>query len=263
MSIIIDKERKIILREENEFPMLFANHAEREYGILFYNTDNTESNDSNHAILYPEKITDLDAVLEDIIQFYAKLGYAEVRIYHPFVPNYFANNQKAFEAHGFTVHIEENHPVLVLCDENTLKKSSSLRIERVTEWNERIYRDILKPDEGEHEVGVIKNALKHAGFYLFVGYVGDKAIVELNFHVSESGCTRFDHIVTAPDERGKGYAREIVSYAVDFCRANDFPLCYQWPDNGTSERITTAAGFRYAFDIEAGWATCELEVKES
>jgi GNAT superfamily N-acetyltransferase len=258
MNIITDKERKIILQEENEFPKLFTNHAEREYGILFNNIYNIESYDSNHAILYPHKITDLGAVLEDIKQFYAELGYNEVSIYHPFVLNYFADNQKMFEAHGFTIHIEKNHPVFVLRDENTLNRAGALRIKRVTEWDERIYSDILKPDEDEYEVDVIKNALNHTGFYLFVGYIGDKAIVELNIHVSELGCTRFDHIVTAPDERGKGYAREIVSYAVDFCRENGFPLCYQWPDNGTSESITTAAGFRYAFNIEAGYATCAL-----
>lgn len=250
--------REIILREENEFPKLFTSFAERDYGILYYNTDEKDSYDSNHSIILPNKITDLGAVLEDIKHFYAELGYKETSIYHPFVPKYFTNNLFIFEKHGFSVHIEESRRMMILIEENMLARYNRLRIERLSEWDERILTDILAPDGKNYEQSVLKNSLRHPNFYLFVGYISDKAVVEVNFHVSQHGCTRFDHIVTAPDERGKGYAREIMCYVSNFCRENRFPLCYQWPDNGTSERITTQAGFRYMFDIESGYAVCKV-----
>ena len=56
--------------EEDLFPKLFTNYEERSYGILFYNEENRDSYDSNHAVIYKDKIDDLGNVLADVIQFY-------------------------------------------------------------------------------------------------------------------------------------------------------------------------------------------------
>ena len=56
--------------EEDIFPKLFTNYEERSYGILFYNEENGDSYDSNHAVIYKDKIDDLSKVLADIIQYY-------------------------------------------------------------------------------------------------------------------------------------------------------------------------------------------------
>ena len=58
-----------IYREEDLFPREITTYEERDYGILFYNEQNKDSYDSNHALIYREKITDLDAVLRDIVGF--------------------------------------------------------------------------------------------------------------------------------------------------------------------------------------------------
>ena len=47
--------------EEDLFPKLFTKSEERPYGILFYNPDNRDSYDSNHAVIYKDKIDDLSA----------------------------------------------------------------------------------------------------------------------------------------------------------------------------------------------------------
>lgn len=44
--------KHLILQEENEFPRLFADVCERDWGVLFFRTDNKNSHDSNHVILY-------------------------------------------------------------------------------------------------------------------------------------------------------------------------------------------------------------------
>ena len=44
--------------EEDLFPKIFTDYEEREYGILFFNTDNKDSYDSNHAVIYKDKIPD-------------------------------------------------------------------------------------------------------------------------------------------------------------------------------------------------------------
>ena len=42
--------------EEDLFPKLFTNYEERSYGILFYNEENRDSYDSNHAVIYKDRI---------------------------------------------------------------------------------------------------------------------------------------------------------------------------------------------------------------
>ena len=69
----MDKIIQAIKQEEIDFPKRFASYVEKEYGILFYMADNKDSYDGNHACIYPEKITNLGAVLDDITAFYRGL----------------------------------------------------------------------------------------------------------------------------------------------------------------------------------------------
>lgn len=48
-----------IYREEDLFPREFTVFAEREYGLLFYNENNKDSYDSNHAIIFKDRINDV------------------------------------------------------------------------------------------------------------------------------------------------------------------------------------------------------------
>ena len=63
--------RKFYL-EEDLFPREIASCETRDYGFLFFNEENKDSFDQNHAIIYRDKIVDLNAGLEDIINFYKK-----------------------------------------------------------------------------------------------------------------------------------------------------------------------------------------------
>ena len=60
--------------EEDLFPKIFTNYEERDYGILFYNTENKDSFDSNLAVIYKDKIQNLQQVLSDITEFYKAKG---------------------------------------------------------------------------------------------------------------------------------------------------------------------------------------------
>ena len=60
--------------EEDLFPRQITSFEEKEYGILFYNDENKDSFDSNHALIFREKVGDLPAVLQDIITFYKSKG---------------------------------------------------------------------------------------------------------------------------------------------------------------------------------------------
>lgn len=241
-----------IKQEEIDFPKRFASYEEKEYGILFYMADNTDSYDGNHACIYPDKITDLGAVLEDITAFYQKLGI-RASIYHPFEKDYFRNNIEILKAHGYTYTAEEAHRVMLLTEKSSIVVPKRLDIRVRKEWDEHIATDILLPSGEPWEIEVTRKRTEQDETYLFVGYLDGKAIVYSDIHKSEYGNTRFDYIVTAREHRGNGYASELLSFMVEYCTKNNFPMCWQWA--GPSEHICYKAGFREMFTMEAGFAT--------
>lgn len=242
---------KGIRQEEIDFPKRFASFAERDYGILYYMDDNKDSYDGNHACIYPERITDLGAVLEDITSFYAGKSI-RASVYHPYVKDYFKNNEAILTAHGYSHTPMPDHRVMLLTAENRITTRNRLDIRVLNEWDERIASDILLPSGEPWEIEVTKKRASQEGTYLFVGFLQDRAVVYTDIHKSVYGNTRFDYIVTAAAQRGNGYASELLSYVVTYCKENSFPMCWQWA--GPSEHICYQAGFREAFPMEAGYA---------
>ena len=141
---------------------------------------------------------------------------------------------------------------MILCQHNTIKMTKRLEIKRILSWDERISTDIIIPCGETWEIEGTKRSLRNIDNYMFVGYLKEEAITYTTLHKSKYSCSRFDYILTAKKHRGNGYARELLSYVVDFCRENKLPTCFQWA--GPSEKITYEAGFRVSFEAESGLA---------
>lgn len=238
--------------EEIDFPKRFASFIEKEYGILYYMEDNKDSYDGNHACIYPERIDSLGTVLDDISQFYRSLSI-QASIYHPYVKDYFRNNEKVLNEHGFIYTPKPDHRVMLLTSENKIIHNNALDIQVKTEWDERVATDVLIPSGEPWEIDVTKKRLLQDGTFLFTGSIDGQVVVYTDIHISEHDNTRFDYIVTSKEHRGKGYASELLSFVVEYCKFHDFPVCWQWA--GPSEHICYQAGFRESFTMEAGYAT--------
>ena len=252
----ISKIRKQIIKEEMEFPKAFTCYEEHDYGILYYNAENQNSGDSNHSVIYPERITDLRYVLNDIADFYKSKGISPYSyVYHPFVEDYFIDNAKILKECGYEFTISPDTSVMLLTEQNKIDIPERLDIRRIENWDERVNNDVLTcVASKEHFTTVIKNSMGENN-YLFIGYIENEAASLLAFHVSKHGVTRFDEMGTAEKHKNRGYAREMNRYAADFVRSHNLPIAYQWPAHKTSERITTEAGFRVAFTVPSGSAT--------
>jgi len=239
-----------ILREERDFPALFAEREAREWGVMYHMPGNPDSYDGNHACIEPEKITDLGAVLDEIVSFYAGRG-VRASVYHPFVPGYFAENAKILAARGWRFVPEKAHRVMLLTAENALPRQRRLDIRLSDGWDGRIASDILIPAGEPWEIEVTRRRAEN-GALLFVGYLDGRAVTYTDIHVSPHGNTRFDYIVTAPDARRQGFGGELISFVTDWCREQNLPQCWQWA--GPSEKLCHTAGFREAFTMEGGYA---------
>ncbi|MDF2821449.1 MAG: hypothetical protein K0R15_1890 [Clostridiales bacterium] len=247
---IIDRIKKA----ENDFPQTFTSFVEKEYGILFYDDANINSYDSNHVILFTNTDVNLRDVLTEITTFYLDKGITP-RIYQPFENGYFAKHRELLDSLGYKVQTFGYNHYMLLSGENNIKVKNKLEIKRLLEWDNRIANDIFIPAEEEYEIPVLRKIINKKDYFVFVGYIDEVAVVITYIHKTANGCTRFDYILTAKNHRNKGYAREILSYTVEYCKENGMDNCYQWPAHETSEKLCYEAGFRVLFEAEAGEAT--------
>jgi hypothetical protein len=245
--------REIISKEEQEFPRLFACFEERSFGTLFYNAKIKDHHDSNHAVLYPEKIDDLSAVLNEITEFYQSKGIHPA-VYHPSCEDYFLKNAKTLKRCGYEFMTALDAEIMILKRSSPFPLAGRLDIRQITEYSS-IEDGSYFIERDEYLAELYRNSIHKKGHYLFVGYFENNPVSLLSFHVSEYGCTRFDEMKTADLYKSNGFAREMNQFAANFCLMNNLPPAYQWPAHGTSKRITREAGFQESFTLPFGWAS--------
>lgn len=243
-----------IKAEEDSFPKHITNYIEKPYGTLFYNEQNRESWDSNHAIIYKDKVDNLKSVIDEISEFYLSKGITPTIYQSVMDQGYFDSNRDIFEKCGLSFDKDMDRKMMVLSDDSiiTNNQNSQLRIKIVESWDERIATDICIPSGESHEIEVIKSCIESNIHEVLVIYDNEKAVGITYLHRSENfDCTRFDYIIVSKDYRKQGVARELLSLVVNFCRENGYQNCFLWPAHQSSERICYEAGFReiFRFDI--------------
>jgi hypothetical protein len=239
-----------IAKAEQEFPRLFTFYEDRPYGTLFYNTKIKDHHDSNHAILYPEKIKNLNSVLIDIKNFYQSKDINPA-IYPPPVENYFIENAILLKNNGFEFMTGLDARMMLLKTNEQMQLSNILDIRQIKD-KDMIEKGSYFIEKDEYLTEIYRNCILKPNHYLFVGYYEEKPVALISFHVTEYNCTRFNEMKTAKAFMKRGFAREMNKFAVNFCINNQLPIAYQWPAHGTSERITSEAGFQVAFTLPIG-----------
>ena len=239
--------------EEDLFPREITCFIEKDYGILFYNDDNKDSFDSNHAIIYRNKISDLSVVLQDIIRFYKGKGIIP-NIYQSISDDgYFKEIQNELDQFGFESWIESQR-YMILFGENEIRPSADIYVKRVFEWKDEYRTEIFEKANEPWETDVVKRALMNDNTLFFVAFYKGKPVGMTHCHVTNDIC-RVDYLLVSKESRNKGVGRAIIYKFVEHCHLNKITNCYLWPDGETAERIYYQAGFRYVETKQAGRAT--------
>ncbi len=242
-----------IYSEEDFFPREITSYEEREYGLLFYNEENKDSYDSNHALIFRDKIMDLDAVLDEIVEFYRKKGIAP-NIYQSICDDgYLEENKQILAAHGFNSW-SEPQKFMVLCEPNTIVPNPEITVRRVMEWDDEYAAEIFEKAGEPWEIGVAKNALNRTNTLFFVAYSEGKPVGMMHAHVTDGVC-RVDYLLVAAEHRKKGTGRTLTHSFAEYCRANGIENCFLWPSGETAEKIYYEAGFRTVAVKKAGRAS--------
>ncbi len=240
--------------EEDLFPIIFTEYEERDYGILFYNTDNKDSYDSNHAVIYKDRIHDLRQVLADISGFYKMKGSRPIIYQSMLDDNWFEEIKGELAAAGFKSWIEDQEYMLQSSD-NLIIPNPDISVKRVSEWNDDIENVFIEAEE-PWEIMVAKKTLAYPKGWMFAASLNGKVIGLLYGHISDRAC-RVDYLLVSKKHRKTGAGRALFYHYVEWCRQNGIENVYIWPDGDTPKRIYEEGGFRVVEIRKAGRAVLD------
>ena len=239
-------------REEDLFPREFTQVIERPWGMLYHNEENPDSYDSNHALIYRDRIDDLPAVLREIADYYRARQTRPI-IYQSILDDgWFGEIEAELAACGYRSWQEEQHWML-LAQPSRICPTPAAEIRRLTQWTEELAVHLYQAAGEPWEIPVAKAQLARPNTRYFAAYVQGKPVGAIYGHVNDAGICRIDYLLVAPTHRGQGLGRALTHAFVSDCRAKGVP-CALWPDGESPRRIYEDAGFRFVRTLRAGRA---------
>ena len=247
-----------ILDTQYIYPKSYSNLQYTNYGILFYNEDNPDSHDSNHAVItkYNEK-SDFDQILNNIKAFYLSKNMMP-RIYSNHIPGQLEKIKNHLIKHGFKIE-RFNNSFLIHQEECKINEPYSLKIRRIEKGEDLsfIYR-IWKVNEdrrggADRVYKIVEQRKDWTNYHLFIGYLEDETPVTAAAVEYFDRIGMVDEVETAKAYRGKGYARQLIRFWIDYHYKNhkDY-LLYLYYENPTAGRIYREAGFTdFDWDFES------------
>ena len=237
--------------EEDLFPSLFTNCLERPYGVLFYNPDNKDSFDSNHAVIYKDKIDNLGEVLKDISEFYKSKGCRAIIYQSMLDDGWFEEIKNELTAAGYKSWTELQEYMLPL-DENKICPNKNLEVKKITAWSDAVENVFLEAEE-PWEIQVAKKSLENPDCWMFAACLEGKIIGLLYGHISQRTC-RVDYLLVSKKHRNIGAGRALFYEYVEWCKKNNIKSTYIWPAGETPKKIYEEGGYRIVEVRKAGRA---------
>lgn len=232
---------KMFLEEDN-FPKKIASYEMREWGILFYDKNNRLSRDSNHALIYEQKVQDIDQVLEEIVQFYQEKDISPIIYQSIDDEGYIAKIADDLDRRGFSAIVEPSD-FMALTDENTLEPNEQIVVKKVAEWDTRFSTEVINHAVKIAESQIAKVALQHPNTLFFVAYINDNPVGILYGHITNDIC-RIDRLFVSKNHPNIGVDSTLIHHFVEYCHQNNIENCYLWPDDEFTKQIYFQAGFR-------------------
>lgn len=240
-------ELERIINMEINFPRIFTNVSERDYGVIFYNTDIPESHDSNHAVILDSN--QFEYAVKDIKEFYTSRKLTP-RLYSSFQDSLSGDMIEVLTSNGFEISDVQITEYLILKGESKIKEKPTLEFKKFTAGSDyAVFEQILDEEDWAFSKDVISRRIQSDDYTLIIGYEGESPVVMASIQFDEYGTGRLDDVNTAQKHRGKGYARQITAYIVDYFRRSKGKLFYTWAANDTAQRIYIEGGFVLSYSL--------------
>ena len=230
-----------IIDFEINFPRIFTNVEERDYGLLFNNIENPISYDSNHAVIIDGK--DLDYAIKDIEKFYSEKRLIPI-IYPSLADGELDRLKPYLIKYRFTIDEKDADLCLVHRNKSRIDTPHNLSFKRVFEIDDSIVNNVLESSDAMRITTLMKRRLKYDKFHLLIGYLNDEIPVTMaSIEFNENGIARIDDVLTGVNYRGKGYARQITQFFVDYHYQHSNNIIYLFSENPTAIKIYKESGF--------------------
>ncbi len=240
--------------EEDLFPKIFTNYEERPYGILFYNEANRDSYDSNHAVIYKDRIDDLQTVLDDIILFYESKNLRPIIYQSMLDDGWFEEISSTLTEAGFK-NWTELQEYMLPTGENKIVPNPAFEVIKVEKWSDELETVFLEAEE-PWEIEVAKDSLNNPRSWMFAAKDNGKTIGLLYGHISDTAC-RGDYLLVSKKHRRNGAGRALFHAYVEWCKQTGIDNAYLWPDGETPKRIYEEGGYEFVEVRKAGRAVFE------
>ena len=251
-----------ILQTEYHYPNSYSNLQRTDYGLLFYNENNPDSNDSNHAVIttYDEN-TDFDGIISDIKKFYLSKNLPPM-IYSDHIPGQLEQVKNSLDKYNFEYRTFDN-VYLIHKNRPQINEPYSLIIKRIEKGDDLSFIYAIWP-VNENRRGGADRVYKVVGqrnnmvdYNLFVGYLDDGTPVTAAATEYFDGIGLVDEVETAKAYRGNGYARQLIRYWIDYHYKNYSDrllyLCYSNPTAGRIYREAGFVDFDWEFESWSAW----------
>ena len=233
---------------EYYFSKIFTDMAERDFGVMFYNTANPDSNDSNHAVIINN--CDYEKVLGEIKEFYLSKKLEPI-IYSSLEEGQLRDIQPFLENAGFKIDNFGYTEFLVYNGKSTIIEPYTLDFRRFNADDDlsiftRIFNDadtIFRTQE------VVRRRAINPDYYLYIGYTNDVPVVMASLQFDENKSARLDEVETAEAYRGKGYARQITRHLTNVFENQGGKLFFTWAANDTAQRVYMQGGFEIKYKL--------------
>ena len=237
------------------FPKIFADMEERDFGVVFYNTANPDSHDSNHAVIF--RHDDYESTLREIKGFYSSKKLTP-RIYSSLEEGQLKSMQPFLVRSGYKVEDYGKQDYLVYNGKSAITEPYTLDFHRYRAGDDlSVFAQLVEAEAVARTQRVISRRATTPNYYLYIGYTDSNPAVMASFQLDEDMTARMDEVETAEAHRGKGYARQIARHLTDVFEKQGGKLFFTWAANDTAQRIYLQGGFEVKYKLPAWSAYIE------
>ena len=185
-------------REEDLFPREFTQVFPRPWGNLYYSAHNPDSYDSNHALLYRDRVDDLPGTLREIADFYLSRGLHPV-IYQSILDDgWFGEIAPALAEAGFRSWQEEQ-TYMILREPSAIVPDPAIGVRQEACWQDAFGTHIFEAAGEPWEIPVVRRQMENEGTRFFVARIGGLPVGMIYGHVNGENICRIGEDVVLVD----------------------------------------------------------------
>lgn len=232
-----------VLELDRAYLSTFSNRVDKAWGSLFFNENQPNYYDANHAQI--SKAAENPAQLVKEVSDFYKDKKIIPRFY---IYNHEANDGLLKELHGAGFRTEELDGPVQLWDNNLVNTplGKDFSIEEVTDRNLREAIEIeitIKEFGGAIREKALEEEIKHPGFtHFLLRYKGVACSTACIFH--DGGQARLESVATLEEYRGKGLIGKLIRFIQREADERGFSHLWVFPINEQVEKVYSRYGFQ-------------------